>query len=196
MRQNLALFDFDGTLTTRDTFIEFLIFKKGIVRFAAGMLLLSPFLVLFRLKLIRNDDAKQRVMRFFFGGQPIDEFNRQCNAFATQSMPRYLRAIAMKKAQDHVDKGDKVIVVSASAENWVQPWCQDNGFDCIATRLEIKDGIVTGNIEGQNCYGPEKVNRIKEQIDISQFAEIFAYGDSRGDRELLELAHHKFYRKF
>lgn len=196
MRRNLAFFDFDGTLTTRDTFIAFILFNKGLVRFVTGMLLLSPFLLLFLLRLIRNDAAKQKVMRYFFAGQSVDAFNRQCELFAKQVIPLHLREVAMKAVQKHLEKGDRVIVVSASAENWVRPWCINNGMECIATRLEVKDGLVTGNISGENCHGPEKVKRILEEIDLSTFGEISAYGDSNGDRELLQLAHHKYFRKF
>jgi HAD superfamily hydrolase (TIGR01490 family) len=196
LRRNLALFDYEGTLSTRDTFIAFIIFQKGMARFLAGMLLLSPSLILYRLKLIPNYEAKQRVMRFFFGGQTQEEFNELCNHFAQQKISGLLRHAGMNALRQHQEKGDKVIVVSASAENWVKPWCAQNGIDCIATRLEVKDGKMTGNIDGQNCYGPEKAKRVREALNLSEYGEISAYGDSRGDRELLALAQHKYYRKF
>ena len=87
-------------------------------------------------------------------------------------------------------------VVSASAENWVKPWCDKYGLICLATKLEVKDGIITGKLNGRNCYGDEKVCRIKERLDLSDYHEIIAYGDSSGDKEMLELAHHPFYKPF
>lgn len=54
-------FDFDGTLTTKDTLIEFIRFSKGRVRLFLGFLLFSPLLILMKLHLYPNWKAKQRV---------------------------------------------------------------------------------------------------------------------------------------
>jgi len=69
-------------------------------------------------------------------------------------------------------------------------------MEIISTRLETKDGLLTGNFATPNCYGPEKVRRIREVVDLSAYQTVYAYGDSRGDREMLEIAHEKGYRVF
>jgi HAD superfamily phosphoserine phosphatase-like hydrolase len=88
------------------------------------------------------------------------------------------------------------VVVSASVECWLGPWCDKNGLDLIGTQLEIKDNRVTGKLLSKNCYGKEKVNRIRERYDLNSFDFIYAYGDSRGDDEMLELAQEKYYKPF
>jgi HAD superfamily phosphoserine phosphatase-like hydrolase len=90
----------------------------------------------------------------------------------------------------------EIIVVTASAENWVAPWCQELGIGCIATQLEIKDDLLTGKIKGRNCHGIEKVNRLKEVIDLSKYTDIEAFGDSKGDLPMLKLATRAYYKPF
>jgi HAD superfamily phosphoserine phosphatase-like hydrolase len=89
-----------------------------------------------------------------------------------------------------------VAVVSASAENWVKPWCDKHNLICIGTKLQVKDNQLTGKILGKNCHGPEKVCRIKENFNLSQFDEIIAYGDTAGDKEMLDMADLKHYKPF
>ena len=69
-------------------------------------------------------------------------------------------------------------------------------MDLIATRLEIKDDLMTGKFLTKNCYGIEKVNRVKEAYNLDDYDCIYVYGDSRGDKELLELADKSFYKPF
>ena len=190
------LFDFDGTLTTRDTFIEFIKFYSGTIGFIIGFILLSPMLVLYKLKIVPNWRAKEYVLSYFFKGEHIDEFNTKGKAFAERILPAMIRKKTVDKFNRYIEQGDMVIIVSASAVNWVKPWADKHGVELIATNLEIKNDRLTGRILGRNCYGPEKVSRIKGQINLSDYSEIHVYGDSRGDREMLDLATHAFYKKF
>jgi phosphatidylglycerophosphatase C len=194
--KKLVLFDFDGTITTKDTLLEFLIFYKGKVRVISGLIALSPILAPYSLKLIPNWKAKQFLLRHFVGGARLDEFNAACKKFSKQILPKLIRPKALDALEQYHREHATVIVVSASAENWVGQWCEQNGVHYIATQLEVVDGVVTGNFCGKNCYGPEKVERIKKQFDISDFDEIIAYGDSSGDREMFKIAHRYFYKPF
>ena len=92
--------------------------------------------------------------------------------------------------------GASIIIVSASAENWLQQWCMANDLSLIGTRLETTNGLLTGKIAGRNCYGNEKVNRINTGFDLSQYDEIFCYGDTKGDKLMLQLATFSFYKPF
>lgn len=195
-KKRLVLFDFDGTITTKDTLIEFLIFYKGKARLLTGLAILSPMLALYALRLIPNWKAKQYLLKHFIGGAKLDEFNAVCKDFSIQVIPKLIRPKALHILEQYVRDHATVIVVSASAENWVGPWCEKIGVSYLATQLDVVNGIVTGNFCGQNCYGPEKVNRIKKQFDLSEFDEVIAYGDSSGDREMFEIAHHHFYKPF
>lgn len=196
MKKRLVLFDFDGTITTKDTFIQFLIYYKGPIRFVIGMALLSPVLALYAFKLIPNWKAKQAVLRYFVGNTPPEKLREACEGFTKEVLPKLIRPGALETIKKYQLDNCTVAVVSASAENWVAPWCKIHNILCIATQLDIKDGVITGNLCGPNCYGPEKVNRIQKQFLLQEFDEIIAYGDSSGDKEMFAIAHQQYYKPF
>ena len=190
----LVLFDFDGTITTKDTLIEFVQFYHGKRTYWWRMMMLAPVMVLFLLKLIPNWKAKQFFLSRFFKGEKLGDFNTRCLDFSQKVLPSLIRSGALKAIDKFKKQNNTIAVVSASAENWVKPWCDQQGILCLATRLEIKDGNITGKLLGRNCYGDEKVCRIREQFDLTSFDRIIAYGDSSGDKEMLALAHQRYYK--
>ena len=196
MSKKIAFFDFDGTITTDDSLLKFIRFVVGDRRFLLGLVVLSPMLVLYKLKLIPNYKAKQYMLSWFFKGMSKDAFLKVANEYSLVHIDKILRPKAIEKINWHKNQGHKVVVVSASIECWLRPWCEKNSLELIATKLEIKDDIVTGKLLSKNCYGVEKVNRIKELYDLEIFDYIYAYGDSSGDKQMLEISHEKFYKPF
>lgn len=196
MRNGIAFFDFDGTITTKDTFLEFIRFSKGNQRFYTGLLLNLPYLIAFKIKLIPNQKAKEKVLQFFFKDAPVADFQEQCALFARKILPKLIRPKAIEEIKKLQQEGTVVVVVSASAENWIQSWVHDFGVELIASRLEVIDGRLTGRLIGINCRGKEKVRRILEKYTVSDYAEVYAYGDSKGDEEMLKLAKYAFYKPF
>ena len=192
----IAFFDFDGTITKDDSFLKFIRFVVGDFRFIVGFVFLLPILILYKLKIIPNHKAKEIVLRYFFKGCKEEEFKKVANEYSLVHIDKILRPKAIEKINWHKNQGHKVVVVSASIECWLRPWCERNNLELIATKLEIKDDIVTGKLLSKNCYGVEKVNRIKELYDLKNFDYIYAYGDSSGDKQMLEIAHEKFYKPF
>ncbi len=193
---DLALFDFDGTITKDDSLLKFIRFVVGDGRFVFGLVVLSPILVAYKLKLIPNYKAKQKMLSWFFKGMSKKAFFKVANEYSLVHIDKILRPKAMEKISWHKAQGHKVVIVSASIDCWLRPWCEKNGLELIATKLEIKDDIVTGKLLSKNCYGVEKVNRIKEIYNLKDFEYIYSYGDSSGDKQMLELAHEKFYKPF
>ena len=193
---DLALFDFDGTITKDDSLLKFIRFVVGDVRFVFGLVVLSPILVAYKLKLIPNYKAKQKMLSWFFKGMSKKAFFKVANEYSLVHIDKILRPKAMEKISWHKAQGHKVVIVSASIDCWLRPWCEKNGLELIATKLEIKDDIVTGKLLSKNCYGVEKANRIKEIYNLKDFEYIYSYGDSSGDKQMLELAHEKFYKPF
>jgi HAD superfamily hydrolase (TIGR01490 family) len=193
---DLALFDFDGTITTDDSLIKFIRFVIGDARFIMGIAIISPMLVAYKLKLIPNYKAKQYMLSYFFKGLSEEKFMQVANKYSLKHIDTILRPKAMEKIGWHKEQGHKIVIVSASIECWLKPWCDKNNLDLIATKLEIKDSIVTGKFLSKNCYGIEKANRVKAQYNLDDYDHIYAYGDSRGDKELLELADMHFYMPF
>jgi phosphatidylglycerophosphatase C len=192
----LVLFDFDGTITTKDTLLEFIRFYHGNGKFLAGFALSSPWLVLMKLKIIPNWRAKEKILEWFFAGEELTRFDARCAQFCRDVVPTLIRNEALKTIRQHQAEGATVVVISASAANWVEPWCKEHRLPCLATQLEVKSGRITGRIKGINCYGAEKESRIRAAYKLKDFDEILAYGDSSGDREMLALASKKFYRPF
>lgn len=196
MKSGIAFFDFDGTITRKDTFLEFIKFYRGKYNFYKGFLINSPFLIAYKLKLIPNYTAKQRILRYFFKGELLDHFQSMCDEFATHRLPKLIRPNALLEIERLKRENIEIVIVSASAVNWISKWSTAMGLSLIATKLEVADNKITGNIDGLNCYGAEKVNRIKELFNINGYTSIHAYGDSKGDHELFKIAHKTFFKPF
>ena len=193
---NIAFFDFDGTITTDDSLLKFIRFVVGDINFLIGLSILSPMLILYKLKLIPNYKAKQIMLSYFFKGMEAKRFEEVANSYSLTHIQKILRPKAMEKIRWHQMQGHKVVVVSALLECWLRPWCEQNTFELIATKLEIKENKVSGDLRTKNCYGIEKVNRINEKYDLHDYEIIYAYGDSRGDKEMLSLANEAHYKPF
>ena len=183
--KQLFAFDFDGTLTTRDTLIAFIRYACGTPRFLLGFLLHAPLLVLMKLRLYSNGKAKQRLFSWFFRGMPIETFDALCQSFASTHR-HLLRPETVRLLQQALSEGSEVLVVSASIDNWVQPFFP--AVTVLGTQIEVIDGRLSGRFLTPNCYGQEKVRRILALHPDRSTYHLTAYGDSRGDRELLAFA--------
>ena len=183
--KQLFAFDFDGTLTTRDTLIAFIRYACGTPRFLLGFLLHAPLLVLMKLRLYSNGKAKQRLFVWFFRGMPIETFDALCQSFASTHR-HLLRPETVRLLQQALSEGSEVLVVSASIDNWVQPFFP--AVTVLGTQIEVIDGRLSGRFLTPNCYGQEKVRRILALHPDRSAYRLTAYGDSRGDRELLAFA--------
>lgn len=192
----LALFDFDGTITKNDSFLMFIRFAFGDTYFMLGIIALAPHLLAYKLKLIPNYVAKQKMISFFFKGMKKDKFNSLATIYSKNHIDKIVKKTALNRLNWHKKKGHKVVIVSASIENWLRPWCKKNKIDLLATKIEVKNDILTGNLSSKNCFASEKVTRIKKKYNLCQYELIYGYGDSKGDNEMLALANKKYYKFF
>lgn len=192
MKQIVA-FDFDGTLTTKDTLLAFIRYACGSWAFAMGFLRHAPQLVLMKLGLYPNWKAKQKVFAHFFKGMKIEAFDDLCQRFAHDHQ-HLLRSQGIKTLMQAQDDGAEVVIVSASIDNWVQPFFAD--VTVLGTQIEVENGLLTGRFLTNNCYGQEKVNRILARYPNREDYRLTAYGDSRGDKELLAFADEAHYKPF
>ena len=196
--RKIYAFDFDGTLTTKDTLLEFIRFAKGSGQMFRGFLLFSPLLLLMKLHLYPNWKAKQQVFSYFFKGMNIDDFNALCTHFAEQNK-HLLRPAGIEKVRQAIEEEQAtVLIISASIDNWVRPFFDeiDKKIQVLGTQIEIKGGCLTGRFTTKNCYGQEKVNRLTALYPHREAYELIAFGDSRGDKELLDFADKGFYKPF
>lgn len=194
--QHLALFDFDGTITTKDSLVDIIKYAVGNLNYYKGLLILSPMLLSYKFKIIPNNIAKERLIAHFFKGWDINRFQLIADKYSIEEIDKIIRPKALEKIRRHQKDGHKIVIVSASMEDWLKGWCDMNNLELVATKLEFRDNKLTGNFATANCYGIEKVNRIKEKYQLDDYETIYAYGDSKGDREMLNLADRKYYKYF
>lgn len=192
--KKVYVFDFDGTLTNSDTFIEFIRFSKGTRALVLGLLRYLPILLLMKCGLYANWRAKQQVYAHFFAGMTIEEFNELCQRFG-QECRHLLRPQGQELVNRLLEEQADVLVVSASMENWVREFLDERVL-VSATQIEVMHGVVTGRLLGRNCYGQEKVERIRSLFPQRDTYQLIAYGDSRGDKEMLDYADERHYRPF
>ena len=178
--KKIAFFDFDGTITTKDTLLELIKYQKGKASFYTGFLINGPVLAALKLKLVSNQFAKEKVLGYFFRGADLSSFQKACDQFAAHKLPAIIRPGAIAEITKLQDLGFEIAIVSASAENWIKKWSDKMGARLIATELEAVDKQLTGKVKGKNCNGEEKAIRIRSVYDLSQYDEIYAYGDSSG----------------
>jgi HAD superfamily hydrolase (TIGR01490 family) len=194
--KKIAFFDFDGTITTKDSLLEIIKFQKGKAAFYYGFLLHLHWLIANKLKLIPNDMLKQKVLTYFFAGIPELVFQEKCDLFTDQKLPGIIRPGALTEIDMLRKDRFEIVVVSASAGNWIRKWSNRLSLELVATRLEVKNGLITGKIEGKNCNGNQKVDCIKDRWDLTDYEEVYVYGDSPGDKPMMTLATKSFYQPF
>ncbi len=191
----VAAFDFDGTITYRDTMFPFLRHALGPAAFARGGMLSLPVLAAYVAGLMANDVAKARTFARFIGGMKLEELRRHGESFAAERLPRLVRPQALERLQWHREQGHRCVIISASLDLYLEPWATAMEIEALCTRLEVDEaGHVSGALATANCYGAEKLRRMEQVLGPREDYVLYAYGDSRGDRELLAVADHAWYR--
>lgn len=191
---NLALFDFDGTLTDREMFPLFVRHAVPRRRLWLGQLLFALPALGYRLGWISGRAIRRWLVGYAFRGMAADALARAGETFAQTALPPVLRPEAMARLRWHQQCGDTVVVVSGALELYLAPWCAAQGVDLLASRLDVRNGILSGRYRGDQCAGAEKARRVRERYDLAGYVQIYAYGDTIEDRELLALAQRRYYR--
>ncbi|PKH08041.1 HAD-IB family phosphatase [Moritella sp. Urea-trap-13] len=191
---NIAFFDFDGTITHEDAFTKFIFYATPQHRLIAGMVLLSPVILLHKLGLYPAAKIRPLLAKFAFCNRSEPQIFELGARFAADYLPSVLRPTAMEKISWHKARGDKVVVVSASLNPYLSYWCKTHDLDLICSELESKSSLLTGNYVQGDCGGDNKVRFINQRFDLTLFDIIFAYGDTAEDHPMLELAHTKYYQ--
>lgn len=189
----IAFFDFDGTLTTKDTLMPFLKFVVGKPVYYIKLFAISPVLIAYFLKLIRNDVAKQLVLKWYLSGYSIDELFDLGNRFSQKIIPGMLRTEGMERLRWHQQQGHECILVSASLDIYLESWVKMENINALlSSQLAVKKDCITGKLKGGNCFGEQKVQRILEWLNGRLPPFIYAYGNSKGDESMLMFANEGF----
>ena len=161
MNYRVSLFDFDGTLTTLDTLPAFIAHAVGRWRMLVGFGLFLPLIVLMKLHLYANGRTKERLFAHFFKGMTLETFDAHCQSFAKNNA-HILRPLGLKAIETSLQRGENVLIVSASITNWVLPFFSKlPQVKVIGTQIAVKEGKVTGRFASPNCHGAEKVRRVE-----------------------------------
>jgi phosphatidylglycerophosphatase C len=194
--KKIAFFDFDGTITTKDTLLEIIKYQKGRTSFYFGFILHAPWLIAYKLNWLSNNLAKEKILTYFFAGMDEQVFQKKCDLFAEKIIPGIVRPGALSEINVLRSRNFEIVVISASAGNWIRKWSESLSLQLIATKLEVKNGLITGKIEGENNHGIQKALNIRKQWNLNEYEEIYAYGDSSGDKPMMDLATKSFYKPF
>lgn len=191
--QAIVYFDFDGTLTTKDSFMPFLRHCVGNTHYYLKLLRVAPTLAGYLLGWIKNDIAKQNVLSAYLKDWQKADLQQKANIFANEHIVKMQLSQGMQKLHEHQQKGDYCILVSASPELYLLPWAKQHGFDgLLATNLQYIHDKLTGQIVGKNCFGEEKVLRIEQEYGADCWINSYAYSDSKVDLPMLLKVNHGF----
>lgn len=194
--ETLAVFDFDGTLTTKDSMLAFCRDVVGPVKYVTGFIFLLPSLIAFKLGRLTNIEAKELFLQRFLRGKSRSELELKARKFSENELPKMLRSKGLAKLQEYRAAGCRVVIVSASLDLWLKPWTESVGVELLCSEGKWEDELFTGKLAGPNCHGPEKVERLLTLLEGERPSRVIAYGDSSGDAELLEWADEGFFKPF
>jgi len=195
---NLALFDFDGTISSRDSYLRFLWYldKSTLLRTCFSSL---PQIILYKIGKYPNQKLKETFLEALLCGSQLSDLHTAAERYCTNILPSIIRLGFWQRLDWHHKNKDEVVVVSASPEFILRPWCQAHGLGLIGTEVEVDfGGRLTGRIAGKNCMGDEKVRRLTNRYKIEMYENVFAYGDTKSDLPMLNLAppENRFYKPF
>jgi len=190
--RTVAAFDFDGTLTRRDSLVPFLAELVGWRRTLAGVALVAPGMRRDR------DAAKERLLTRLVRGMPYAQVAEAGERYGKE-LARTLRPEMRARLEWHRAQGHEVVIVSASLDVYLEPVAHELAVDALlCTKLEVDEhGRCTGRMLGGNCRGEAKAVRLREHVGDGELT-LYAYGDSSGDDAMLEMAHHptRYRRRF
>ncbi|WP_291120770.1 HAD-IB family phosphatase [Empedobacter sp. UBA7248] len=195
MNRNLYLFDFDGTLTCKDTLFDFLKFSFPKVYFI-NYLIFIPLFIVSKLKIIDAGFVKEMFISKFLKGKSYVEINQLAQNYFEKNHQELIYSKADEYIKSLSNYNDKFIV-SASVDFWIQPFADYYEMGLICTKAKYDEqGFFTGKFASPNCNYQEKKNRIEKEIDLSLYDKIIAFGDTKGDEAMFSIATKSNFRYF
>jgi HAD superfamily hydrolase (TIGR01490 family) len=186
----VAAFDFDGTLTERDSLLPFLSFVSSPIKVTTCLCAMTPRFLGYSLGMQSRQDLKEVLLTHFLRDTPEERAKNLGENFAREKLPMLITAQRWARVQWHLQRGDRCILVSANLDLYLKPWGMLAGFETvIASKCAISpQGRLTGRLAGKNCWGAEKARRLRQLLSPREHYILYAYGDSLGDKEMLDMA--------
>lgn len=190
MSRSLILFDFDGTITTSDTFVRFMLFANEPIFCFFVFAKHSIRIVGAKIGLIDAGKVKEQIVKELLKGRKIGDLMQLGNSFISNLERKgIIKSSFLDCIRKHKANGAVVCLVSASLDLWLRPFCDKYEILCICTEVEFINGKCTGCFVTPNCNYEEKSNRIREEFKLSEYEYVIAYGNSKGDEAMFGLAH-------
>jgi phosphatidylglycerophosphatase C len=195
-RRVVAVFDFDGTLSTGTSGLRFFRQLLGSAGVAWMVVRHLPSAVAYGLR-YRHEECLDRFNHYVFRGRRADEVIRVAGDFARHAMPRELLPAGMARLRAHQARGDRCVIVSRAYAWCLEPWARTVGVtEVIGTRLEVgPDGRLTGRMLEPSCDGEHKRARLLALLGARDRWEVHVYGDSAGDHAMFDEADRAFVRR-
>ena len=193
--KKLYCFDFDGTLTYKDTMFMYLKFYNP-SKYYMQFLRHVPLFVLLKLKLADVEKVKKSFIGSILKGQSEQKINQKSQQFFEKNYPHIIRGNALDFIKNINQQSTQSLLVTASLDIWAKPFAEKFNMELVSTQAEFKEGIFTGNFIGKNCNGQEKVLRIVKAVENEKFDKSIAFGDTSGDKEMLKWANESHFRFF
>jgi phosphatidylglycerophosphatase C len=184
----IAIFDLDRTLTRRGCFTPFILYVA--IRRPRRFLSFHRIILAALLKIVglyRRDDIKLLMWREVVGGLSREEAETLGNTFARVWIQNELRRQTKTNIKKHQEAGDRLILATAAMDIIADPIGRTLGFDdIISTRTHwTAEGRVSGNFDGENCYGEEKLRRVNLILGDFAPSKTFTYSDHVTDLPIL-----------
>ena len=199
----IYVFDFDGTITTHDTFALFLRYYAGPVRWAIKITQLLPTFISYKLGRIDRHAVKKAVINQFFAGELLADVESRAEQFAAEVIPGLIRPAAQNRIDELLNSpecgAESLYICSASISPYLKRWASSAGIhekNVMSTELAVADNRIAEGLSGYNVWGSNKVRRIFDQFAPHSVQIAEAYGDTRGDREMLHAAKASYFKPF
>lgn len=193
MSRPLVVFDLDGTLTRKDTLVAFSEFTHG--KFISFLIfsMVSPLIALAFMGILKRQFLKELLLKIHYKGKSEQELKNMGSQFAEKVMPALLNDAIYSAMKAHLAEGNTVLVLTASCDVWVEPWCNLQKIEFLGSRMQFNNSVCTGKLVGENCRGEVKVKMMKEYFQTNIYSLEAAYGNEKSDLAVMNLARNKFF---
>lgn len=190
--KTIAFFDFDGSIIKGDSMLMYVNECCGKWAVILGLIAIIPKIISLKLGSKKYFGLKEKFFKYTIKGKQRSKLEK-CAESLRPKLEESIWPFMQERMKWHKQNGHEIVIVSASAEIWLKPWTKMQGYTLISSKLEFQDDTFTGKLSTANCKGPEKVTRIKESYSLSDYKDIYAYGDTSSDIPMLNLASHPFW---
>jgi HAD superfamily hydrolase (TIGR01490 family) len=183
-----VIFDLDGTITRKDTYFPFLFrcARAFGVRWETGLRLPFYFLA-FSSGMITRVRLKEMLFDAVLSEVRLECLKPIVESYVGDVIARRLNRPLFQMVQDHLKRGDRVILATASLDLYVQQLSERLGItNVVCTRTEVVRGVVTGRLLGENCRGQEKINQLERYLTADEWDRSIFYTDHHSDLPLLQ----------